>query len=164
MKKKISSVKFKGTKEQEAKLLGVINKYKELPGAVMPILQEAQNIYGYLPIEVQTIIADRLDLPLREIFSIATFYSQFSLSPRGKYEVSVCLGTACYVKGSDKILEKVRSILHIDTEECTTDGKFSLTSCRCIGACGLAPVMTINDDVYSRLKPDAVEDILKKYM
>ena len=164
MKKKISSVKFKGTKEQEAKLLGVINKYKELPGAVMPILQEAQNIYGYLPIEVQTIIADKLALPLRKIFGIVTFYSQFSLSPKGKYEVSVCLGTACYVKGSDKILEKVRSILHIDTEECTTDGKFSLTSCRCIGACGLAPVMTINDDVYSRLKPEEVEDILKKYM
>jgi len=163
MKKKLSNSKFKGTKEQEKKLLEVIEKHKNQSGATMPILQAAQDIYGYLPIEVQTIIADKLDIPLEEIFGVSTFYSQFSLVPKGKYEISVCLGTACYVKGSNEILKKVCSILKIEPEECTEDGKFSLTACRCVGACGLAPVMTVNGDVYGRLKPEDVEDILKKY-
>lgn len=163
MRKKLSNSTFKGTKEQEKKLLKVIEKYKNQPGATMPILQAAQDIYGYLPLEVQTIIADKLNIPLEEIFGVSTFYSQFSLVPKGKYEISVCLGTACYVKGSNEILKKVCSILKIEPEECTEDGKFSLTACRCVGACGLAPVMTVNGDVYGRLKPEDVEDILKKY-
>lgn len=163
MQKTISSIPFNGTKEQELKLLDVIEKYKDDPGAVMPVLQEAEEIYGYLPIEVQTIIADKLNIPLEEVYGVSTFYSQFSLTPKGKYHISVCLGTACYVKGAGKILEKIQQNLGIGAEECTPDGKFSLTACRCIGACGLAPVLTINDDVYGRLLPEEVDGILAKY-
>ena len=114
-------------------------------------------------IEVQQMVADGLGVPLSEVFGVATFYSQFSLTPKGKYNISVCLGTACYVKGSGKILEELSKELGIEAEECTEDGKFSLTACRCIGACGLAPVITINDDVYGRLVPEDVKGILAKY-
>ena len=123
----------------------------------------AQEVYGYLPIEVQRILAQELDVPLEEIYGIATFYSQFSLKPKGQYKVSVCLGTACYVKGSGKIYEKLQEKLGIKGGECTPDGKFSLDACRCIGACGLAPVMTVNDDVYGRLTGDEIDSILAKY-
>ena len=163
MQKKISSLPFQGTPEQEAKLKETIAKHIDDPGAVMPVLQEAQEIYGYLPLEVQTMIADGLNVPLDEVYGVSTFYSQFALSPKGKYNISVCLGTACYVKGSGDILNKLSEELGIEAEECTPDGKFSLTACRCIGACGLAPVMTINDDVYGRLTTAEVPGILKKY-
>lgn len=163
MQKTISSIPFNGTKEQELKLLKVIEKYKDDPGAVMPVLQEAEEIYGYLPLEVQTIIADKLNIPLEEVYGVSTFYSQFSLTPKGKYHISVCLGTACYVKGAGKIIERIQQNLGINAEECTPDGKFSLTACRCIGACGLAPVLTVNDDVYGRLLPEEVDGILAKY-
>ena len=163
MQKRISNIPFSGTKEQEAQLFEIIEKHKNEPGANMPVLQEAQNVYGYLPIEVQQMVADGLGVPLSEVFGVATFYSQFSLTPKGKYNISVCLGTACYVKGSGKILEELSKELGIEAEECTEDGKFSLTACRCIGACGLAPVITINDDVYGRLVPEDVKGILAKY-
>lgn len=163
MLKKISSLPFKGTAEQEAKLKEVIAKHKDDPGAVMPVLQEAQDIYGYLPQEVQLMIAEGLGVPVDEVYGVATFYSQFALSPKGDYNISVCLGTACYVKGSGNVLNKLCEELGIEAEECTEDGKFSLTACRCIGACGLAPVMTINDDVYGRLTVDEIPGILKKY-
>lgn len=163
MQKRISNLPFTGTAEQEAKLLEMIERRKNDPGAIMPILQEAQDIYGYLPIEVQTIIAEKLDVPLEEIFGVATFYSQFSLTPKGQYNISVCLGTACYVKGAAAVLDEITKQLEIQPEECSADGRFSLTACRCIGACGLAPVMTINDDVYGRLVPEDIEGILAKY-
>lgn len=161
--KKTQSVPFRGTKEQEERLKAVIEKHKGQQGATIPVLHEAQDIYGYLPIEVQEMISEGLDVPLAEIYGIVTFYTQFSLNPKGQYEIGVCLGTACYVKGSGDILEKIKSILGIDVGECSSDGKFSLTATRCVGACGLAPVVTINDDVYGRLVPDDVADILKKY-
>lgn len=163
MQKKISSIPFAGTPEQEAKLKEVIKRHSDDPGAVMPVLQEAQEIYGYLPNEVQTMIAEGLNVPLEEVYGVSTFYSQFALSPKGKYHISVCLGTACYVKGSGGILEKLTQILGIEAEECTPDGKFSLTACRCIGACGLAPVITVNEDVYGRLTVDDVQGIIDKY-
>lgn len=163
MQKKISSLPFQGTPEQEAKLKAVIEAYQDDPGAVMPVLQEAQEIYGYLPLEVQTIIADGLNVPVDEVYGVATFYSQFALSPKGKYHISVCLGTACYVKGSGDVLNKLSEELGIEAEECTPDTQFSLTACRCIGACGLAPVITVNDDVYGRLTADEIPGILKKY-
>ena len=163
MQKKISSLPFQGTPEQEAKLKEIIEQYKDDPGAVMPVLQEAQEIYGYLPLEVQIMIADGLNVPLDEVYGVATFYSQFALTPKGKYHISVCLGTACYVKGSGDVLNKLSEELGIEAEECTPDTKFSLTACRCIGACGLAPVITVNDDVYGRLTADEIPGILKKY-
>lgn len=163
MQKKISSIPFQGTPEQEAKLKESIARHIDDPGAIMPVLQEAQDIYGYLPLEVQTMIAEGLGVPLDEVFGVSTFYSQFALSPKGKYNISVCLGTACYVKGSGDVLNKLSEELGIEAEECTLDGKFSLTACRCIGACGLAPVMTVNDDVYGRLTTAEIPGILKKY-
>lgn len=163
MQKRISTIPFQGTEEQQEKLFAMIDKRKNEKGAIMPILQDAQEIYGYLPIEVQTMIAERLDVPLEEIFGVSTFYSQFALTPKGKYDISVCLGTACYVRGSKEIVDKITEILHIQPEECTPDGKFSLTECRCIGACGLAPVMTINEEVYGRLTADEIPAILAKY-
>ncbi len=163
MQKRISTLPFQGTKEQEQKLHEIIEKHKNDPGAVMPVLQEAQDVYGYLPIEVQTMIAEGLGVPLEEVFGVSTFYSQFALTPKGKYNISVCLGTACYVKGAGALVDRITKVLGIQPEECTADGRFSLTACRCIGACGLAPVMTVNDDVYGRLTADDVDGILAKY-
>ena len=163
MQKRISNLPFHDTPEQAQKLDAVIESLKDQPGAVMPALHQAQDIYGYLPIEVQRIVADALGKPLAEIYGISTFYSQFSLCPKGEYKISVCLGTACYVKGSGKIYDELQKKLGITGGECTADGKFSLDACRCIGACGLAPVMTINDDVYGRLTGDELDGILAKY-
>ena len=160
---KHETVPFRGTKEQEAALMAVIGELKDTPGALMPILQKAQDIYGYLPIEVQTMISDETGIPMEKIYGVATFYSQFSLEPKGKYRISVCLGTACYVKGAQEVYDKLKELLGIGDGGCTPDGKFSLDSCRCIGACGLAPVMMINDDVYGRLTPDMLPAILEKY-
>ena len=159
-----SPVPFKGTKEQELQLREVISKYKDQDGPLMPVLQEAQAIYGYLPIEVQKIISEGLDISLEHIYGVVTFYAQFSLAPKGEYKIGVCLGTACYVKGSGDILNKIKEIIGIDVGECTPDGKFSLEATRCIGACGLAPVLTINEEVYGRLVVGDIPDILKKYM
>ena len=129
----------------------------------MPILQKAQDIYGYLPIEVQKMISDETGIPMEKIYGVATFYSQFNLYPKGEYRISVCLGTACYVKGAGEIYEKLEQLLGVSDGECTSDGKFSLDSCRCVGACGLAPVMLVNDDVYGRITADDVDGILAKY-
>lgn len=158
-----NTIPFNGTKEQEEQLKAVIERHKGEDGATIPVLHEAQQIYGYLPIEVQKMISEGLNVPLAEIYGIVTFYAQFSLNPKGKYQIGVCLGTACYVKGSGDILEKCKSILGIEVGECTPDGLFSIDATRCIGACGLAPVMTVNDDVYGRITADDVADILKKY-
>ena len=155
---------FNGTSDQEKALRECIAKHRSDRGCLMPILHEAQEIYGYLPAEVQTIIAEELNIPLSEVYGVATFYTQFSLQPKGKHRISVCLGTACYVKGSDKILAAVERELRISCGECTPDGLFSIDSCRCVGACGLAPVMIVDDDVYGRLTEKDVPGILKKYI
>ena len=162
MEKK-KTVPFNGTEEQKKELMAVIEEHKDQEGATIPVLHKAQEIYGYLPIEVQTMIAEGLGVPLAEVYGIVTFYTQFSLSPKGKYHIGVCLGTACYVKGSGDILEKIKERLGIDVGECTADGKFSIEATRCIGACGLAPVLTVNEEVYGRLTVDDVDDILAKY-
>jgi len=159
----ITSVPFSGTEEQKQQLLAVVEEWKDKPGALMPIMQKAQDIYGYLPVEVQKIISDATGVPIEKIYGVATFYAMFTLSPKGEYRVSVCLGTACYVKGSQAIYDKISETLGISAGECTADGKYSLDTCRCVGACGLAPVMLVNDDVYGRLLPKQVPDILKKY-
>ena len=163
MKKSISNLPFHDTPEQAQKLDAVIAGLKGQAGAVMPALHQAQDIYGYLPLEVQKKIADGLDVPLEEVYGVSTFYSQFSLTPKGRNHISVCLGTACYVKGASDVLEAVQQRLGIKPGSITPDGKFSLDACRCIGACGLAPVMTVNDDVYGRLVPEDVAKILATY-
>ena len=154
---------FQGTKEQEQELRKLIQNTKHEPGALMPILQGAQDIYGYLPIEVQTIIAEGLEKPLEEVYGVVTFYSQFSLNPKGKFKVSVCLGTACYVKAAGEIFERLERMLGIKGGECTEDGMFSLDACRCVGACGLAPVVLVNEDVYGRIGPEDIDEIMAKY-
>ncbi len=163
MSSKKSSVPFTGTKEQEAQLKEVIRELRDEKGCLMPIMQHAQEIYGYLPVEVQTMIADELGIPLEKVYGVSTFYAQFALFPKGQYKISVCLGTACYVKGSGPVYEKLEEKLGIKGGECTPDRKFSLDACRCIGACGLAPVMMINDDVYGKLTVDSLDAILAKY-
>ena len=163
MKKAMTSVPFHGTAEQLAALDAVIAEHKTQAGALMPVLQKAQDIYGYLPVEVQKHIATELDIPYSEVFGVVTFYSQFQLNPKGAHPVAVCLGTACYVKGSGIIMEKLEEMLGIKSGAITSDLRFSLDATRCIGACGLAPVMTIGEDVYGRLEPSMLKDILAKY-
>jgi len=163
MSKRKTAVPFAGTAEQELKLREIIARHRDLKGALMPILQQAQELYDYLPIEVQIIIADELGLSLSEVYQVVTFYAQFTLNPKGKYRIAVCMGTACYVKGAQAVLEKIEQNLGIGDGGITPDGKFSLEATRCIGACGLAPVLTINEKVYGRLVPGDVEKILKEY-
>ncbi len=151
------------TDERDQKLQEIIKKYKDKKGALIPVLHEVQELYGYLPLSVQKKVSEGLDVPLSEIYGVITFYTQFSLKPKGKYNIQVCMGTACYVKGANLILEKLQEKLGIHVGDCTEDGLFSLEACRCIGACGLSPVITINDDVYGRLVPDQIEGILEKY-
>lgn len=134
------------SKEKAKELQKIIDKYKDTRGALIPVLHEAQEVYGYLPLEVQREISEKLDIPLAEVYGVVSFYTQFSINPKGEYKINVCMGTACYVKGANEILDKFKTRLAIEVGECTDDRKFSLEACRCIGACGLAPVVTINDD------------------
>ena len=127
------------------------------------ILNDIQNEYGYIPLEVQQIVSDKTGISVAEIYGVVTFYSFFSLVPNGKYVIGVCLGTACYVKGAQQVIDKFSEILGIGAGQTTEDGLFTIDALRCIGACGLAPVMTINDDVYGRLTGDELDSILAKY-
>lgn len=146
------------------KIKEIVAKNKHLKGALIPILHEVQEFYGYLPMEVQKIIAVESLVPLSEIYGVVTFYTQFTIKPKGKYKVNVCMGTACYVKGAGAILDSLKQKLGINVGDCTDDMKFSLDACRCIGACGLAPVIMINEDVYGRLISDSISDIIDKYV
>ena len=165
MKKKLTTVAFKGTPEMEAKLDKIIAEYKGIRGALMPVLQGAQEIYGYLPTEVVKHIALGLEMPIEEVYGVASFYSQFSLNPKGDVSIAVCLGTACYVKGAGDIIDRISMKLGgLAAGDTSPDGRFSLEATRCIGACGLAPVLTVNNEVYGRLKKEDVDDILAKYI
>ena len=150
-------------KDKYEQLNQVIAELKDQPGALMPVLQRAQGIFGCVPMDVQKIIAEGLGVTLSEVYGVATFYSQFRLEPNGKYTISVCLGTACYVKGSQKVLDRLSEELKTPVGKTSSDGLFTLNATRCLGACGLAPVMTINDEVYGRLVPDDIPGILAKY-
>ncbi len=150
--------------QQKKEILAIVDKYKDTRGALIPVLHEVQEYFGYLPLEVQEIISDSLNVPLAEIYGVVSFYTQFTVQPKGKYAVNVCLGTACYVKGSAKILEKFEETLGIKAGETTADGMFSIDACRCVGACGLAPVSMINGEVYGKLVQDDVKSICEKYM
>ncbi len=149
--------------EKIKELNDVINENRTKKGALMAVLHEAQNLFGYLPIEVQRMISKGMVIPLAEIYGVVTFYSQFTLIPKGKYEIGVCLGTACYVKGAQELIDEVKDQLEIEAGQTSTDANFSLVETRCIGACGLAPVMTVNDEVYGKLEPKDVKDILDGY-
>lgn len=163
MKNKLEVLPFVDTPEKHAQLDAIIAEYKTTRGALVQVLKKVQEIYGYLPLEVQIMVAEGLDIPLEEVYGVVSFYSFFTINPKGDYTISVCLGTACYVKGSGDIFDKLSEKLGIGNGGCTPDGKFSLEACRCIGACGLAPVLTVNDEVYGRLTVDDVDGILAKY-
>ena len=157
------SIPFKGTPEQESKLRAMLEELKATGGSAMMALQKAQDIYGYLPIEVQKIISDTIDVPLEELYGITTFYAQFSLNPIGKYKIGVCIGTACYVKGSGEIFEKLQELTGVGDKETTPDGLFTVEGTRCIGCCGLAPVMTVNEHVYGKITAKDLPGILEQY-
>jgi NADH:ubiquinone oxidoreductase 24 kD subunit len=149
--------------DRTAKLDEIITRYKDTRGSLIQVLHEAQELYGYLPFEVQVYISKKMDIPLAEIYGVVSFYTAFSIYPKGEYQIKVCIGTACYVKGAGDILDKFRMKLSIDVGECTDDGKFSLDSCRCLGSCGLAPVVMVNGKVYAKVTPDQVDDIIAEY-
>ena len=149
--------------ENYEKLAEVIKAHRNEKGALMPVLQQAQNIFGCVSEDVQKIIAEGLGVTLSEVYGVATFYSQFSLQPKGQYVCGVCLGTACYVKGSQAVLNKLCEELGVQPGNTTADGLFTVQATRSLGACGLAPVMMINDEVYGRLTPDQIPGILAKY-
>jgi len=146
-----------------AELKQAIDEYRDMEGSLIMVLHRAQEIFGYLPEDVQRFVARELNLPVSEVYGVTTFYSYFSLKPRGKYRIAVCLGTACYVRGAAEIVSAIEKELGIKVNDTTADGRFTLEVSRCIGACGLAPVMTINDHVYGRLTADKIPEILAKH-
>lgn len=145
----------------------ILKEYMDLirgnEGIIMQTLHKAQEIFGYLPIEVQKFISYELDVPMSEVFGVATFYTQFSIEPKGKHKIGVCLGTACYVKGSQQVLDKLTKELNVKVGGTTPDNEFTLEATRCLGCCGLAPVMMIDGDVYGKLEPKKIPEILAKY-
>jgi NADH:ubiquinone oxidoreductase subunit E len=155
------------TKEQmeakTAELKVFIDAQKGKKGPLMPIMQKAQELFGYLSLETQSLIAEALEIPVSEVYGVATFYAQFSLEPKGDYIISVCTGTACYVKGAQPILDKIEAILGITDGQTSADGLFTIQNARCIGCCGLAPAMTINEHVYGKVTPDQIPAILESY-
>ena len=146
----------------DVELEEMLHKYKQDKSNLIQILNEVQDYYGYVPEKAQLAISDYLDIPMAEIYGVITFYARFTLKPKGKYHVAICLGTACFVKGSEQIIERAKSRLGIDVGETTKDGKYSLEATRCIGACGLAPVFTVNDEVYGKATVKMLDEILDK--
>lgn len=149
--------------EKYRQLEEVIARYEREPGQLIRILQQAQDIFGYLPEEVQTYIAGRLDIPVSEVNGVVTFYSLFHTEPQGKYKINVCLGTACYVQGAREILQEFRERLDLKAGDTSADGLFTVKSTRCLGACGLAPVLTVDEKVFGQFKRRDVAALLRKY-
>ena len=150
-------------KQQFEKLQQFIEEHKGTKGPLMLVMQKAQDIFGYLPLEVQKFIAEGLNVPRTEVYGVATFYSQFNLEKQGKHSIGICLGTACYVKGAQAILDRICDELGVEVDTTTEDGKFTVNGTRCLGCCGLAPVIMIDEDVYGQLTPDMIPEILEKY-
>jgi NADH-quinone oxidoreductase E subunit len=150
-------------KQNYAKLADVIERYRNKKGPLMPVMQAAQDIFGYISFDVQNYIAEELGIPLTDVYGVSTFYSQFSLEPKGKHVIGVCMGTACYVKGAQAVLDKLKDELGVEVGKTTEDGRFTLEATRCLGCCGLAPVVMIGDDVYGNLTANDIPEILNKY-
>ena len=152
-----------GNNPKDEEMNSILEKYSKDKSNLIQILNEVQENYGYIPKYSQISLSEYLDIPLAEIYGVITFYARFTLKPKGKYNIAVCLGTACFVKGSEKVLDKAKEILKIDVGETTEDGKFSLEATRCIGACGLAPVFTVNEEVYGKATPELMEKVIAEY-
>ncbi len=151
------------SEEQIAKLDAIIDKYKGKPGGLIPVLEEAQMVLEYLPIGIQKRIAEGINLPLSRVYGVVTFYSFFTMTPKGRHTVRVCLGTACYVRGGKAIAENIEKVLGVKEGETTPDRRFTYESVRCLGACGLGPVVVVDDEVHGRVKPAKVKELLNQY-
>ena len=145
------------------KLVEVCREFNNIPGELINVLHRAQSIFGYLPAEVQEVIARELNVSVAKVYGVVTFYSYFTMIPRGKYPISVCTGTACYVRGAEKVLNEFKRLLKLDVGETAADGNFSLNCLRCVGACGLAPVVLVGEKTYGRVSTGQVREILKEY-
>lgn len=150
--------------ESMVRITEVIEQFKDMKGSLIPVLHEVQDTYGYLPQEVLEFVSEQLNLPMTEIYGVATFYSFFSLEPKGEHVIRVCLGTACYIKGAQGIIDQISQELNVKVQGTTADNKFTLDATRCLGACGLAPVITIGEKVYGRLSKNDIPKILKEYI
>lgn len=159
----MSSVKIKLNPKEVEKLKEVCASFNNEAGELINVLHKAQSIFGYLPAEVQEIVAEELKIPVAKVYGVVTFYSFFTMIPKGKHPISICTGTACYVRGADKVLDEFKRRLNIEVGETAADGKFSLSCLRCVGACGLAPVVMVGEKVYGRVSPDGVAEILAEY-
>ena len=151
------------TPEQWRQIDGVIENYRDKPGVLIPVLEDIQELVGFLPESLQRRVAFGLDIPLSQVYGVVTFYSYFTMKPRGKHEIKVCLGTACHVRGGQRVLEQVEQKLQIGPGDCTEDRQYSLDVVRCIGACGVAPIMVVDKDVHKQVKPAKIDLILGKY-
>ncbi len=149
--------------EQLKQVDGIITSHKGKPGALIPVLEQVQEVLGYLPVAVQMLVADGLNIPVANVYGVVTFYSLFTMVPRGRHNIRVCLGTACYVRGGQKLLERIEEILGIEPGGCTEDRRFSLETVRCLGACGLAPVIVVDEDTHGQMKPAKLESVLALY-
>ncbi|HNT41665.1 MAG: NADH-quinone oxidoreductase subunit NuoE [Bacteroidales bacterium] len=159
----MSHIKVELKPDQVAKIKEICKSFGNNPGELINVLHQTQGTFGYLPAEVQEVVAAELNIPVAKVYGVVTFYSFFTMIPKGKHPISVCTGTACYVRGAEKVLDEMKRILNVKVGETTPDGKFSLNCLRCVGACGLAPVVLIGEKVYGRVSPDGVKDILKEY-
>jgi NADH-quinone oxidoreductase subunit E/NADP-reducing hydrogenase subunit HndA len=159
----MSHIKVELKKEDVVKLKEICKSFNNEPGELINVLHKSQESFGYLPAEVQEIVARELGLSVAKVYGVVTFYSFFTMIPKGKHPISICTGTACYVRGAEKVLDEFKRVLKISVGETTPDGKFSMSCLRCVGACGLAPVVMVGDKVYGRVSPDGVKDILKEY-
>lgn len=159
----MSSIKIELRQEDVSKIKEICSSFRNDPQELINVLHKCQEHFGYLPAEVQEVISAELNVPVAKIYGVVTFYSFFTMTPRGKHPISICMGTACYVRGAEKVLDEFKKELGLQVGQTTPDGKFSLSSLRCVGACGLAPVVLVGDKTYGRVAPDDVRNILKEY-
>ncbi|MFP4366129.1 MAG: NAD(P)H-dependent oxidoreductase subunit E [Bacteroidales bacterium] len=159
----MSAIKIRLKEKDLQQLKDICKSFNNEPGELINVLHKAQSVFGYLPAEVQEVVARQLNVSVAKVYGVVTFYSFFTMVPRGKYPISVCTGTACYVRGAEKVLDEFKRLVKVPVGETTPDGKFSIAGLRCVGACGLAPVVLIGDKTYGRVAPDGVKKILKEY-
>ncbi len=159
----MSSIKIELRQEDVAKIKEICASFKNNPQELINVLHKCQEHFGYLPAEIQEVVSMELGVPVAKIYGVVTFYSFFTMTPKGRHPISICMGTACYVRGAEKVLDEFRKELGLQVGQTTNDGKFSLSSLRCVGACGLAPVVLVGDKTYGRVAPDDVKNIIKEY-
>ena len=159
----MSRIKVELRKDQVDQIKDICKSFNNKEGELINVLHKVQSTFGYLPAEVQEVVAQELDISVAKVYGVVTFYSFFTMLPKGKHPISICTGTACYVRGAEKVLDELKKKLDVEVGETTSDGKFSISCLRCVGACGLAPVVMVGDKTYGRVAPEMIEDIIKEY-